>query len=168
MTTMDTADREAAEKRLWSEIEKHHTGMLGIVDGEPQHFQPMTAFAEPEAGRIWFYTRTDTDMASDAAQPRQAMFILMSNDRELQACIAGELVQQLDREKLDRWWNAHVAAWYPEGKDDPRLTMLCMQCHDARIWLSEAGPVRYLFEVAKANASSRQPDIGGRADVTLS
>lgn len=168
MTTMDTADREKAEKRLWAEIDKKHTGMLGLVDGEPQHFQPMTAFAEPEAGRIWFYTRTDTDLAQDTTGPRQAMFIIMGGEREIQACVAGEIVQNLDREKVEKWWNPHVAAWYPEGKDDPRLTMLCMQCHDARIWLSEVGPIRYMFEVAKANTTHQEPDIGGRTDVRLS
>jgi len=168
MAMHETVDREAAEKRLWAEIDKKHTGMLGLVDGEPQHFQPMTAFAEPEAGRIWFYTRTDTDLAQDTTGPRQAMFILQAGDRELQACISGEIVQNLDREKLEKWWNPHVAAWYPDGKDDPRLTMLCMQCHDARIWLAEGGPVKYLWEVAKANTTRQTPDIGGRTDVNLS
>jgi hypothetical protein len=46
--------------------------------------------------------------------------------------------------------------------------MLCMQCQDARIWLSEAGPVKYLWEVAKANTQHETPDIGGRTDVNLS
>jgi general stress protein 26 len=96
------------------------------------------------------------------------MFIIMGGDREMQACVSGEIVQRLDREKLDKWWNPHVAAWYPQGKDDPRLTMLCMQCQDARIWLSEAGPVKYLWEVAKANTQHETPDIGGRTDVNLS
>lgn len=168
MTTMDTADREAAEKRLWAEIDKLHTGMLGIVDGEPQHFQPMTAFSDREAGRLWFFTRTETDMAKDTAELRHAMFIVQSKDQEMQACVGGELVRRLDRAKLEEFWNPHVAAWYPDGKDDPHLTMLCLQCEDARIWLSEAGPIRYMFEVAKANITDELPDIGGRTDVNLS
>ena len=95
------------------------------------------------------------------------MFIIQSKDQEMQACISGQLVQRIDRAKLEEHWNPHVAAWYPQGKDDPRLTMLCLQCEDARIWLSEAGPVRYMFEVAKANATGKEPDIGGRTDVQL-
>jgi len=165
--SIDINDREAVEKRLWGEIEKQHLGMLGIVDGEPQHFQPMTAFAEEHGGKIWFFTRTDTDLAQDAQSGRQAMFIVQSRDKELQACISGELSVQMDRERLERWWNPHVAAWYPEGKDDPRLTMLCLDCDEARVWVSDAGPVRYAYEVAKANASREVPDIGGRTDVQL-
>jgi general stress protein 26 len=165
----DINDREAVEKRLWGEIEKQHLGMLGIVDGEPQHFQPMTPFVEEHGGKIWFFTRTDTDLARDiAGASRQAMFIVQGKERDLQACISGELTIEMDRERLERFWNAHVAAWYPEGKDDPHLTMLCMHCEDARVWVSEAGPVRYAYEVAKANTTGKQPDIGGRTDINFS
>ncbi|HYG26880.1 MAG TPA: pyridoxamine 5'-phosphate oxidase family protein, partial [Caulobacteraceae bacterium] len=125
-------------------------------------------FADRESGRVWFFTRTDTDLAQDIGeQGRQAMFIVQSKDQEMQACIGGEITQRVDRAKLEEFWNPHVAAWYPDGKDDARLTMLCLQCHDARVWLSEVGPVRYLFEVAKANATGQQPDIGSRTDVQL-
>jgi general stress protein 26 len=166
--SIDTNDREAVEKRLWGEIEKQHLGMLGIADGEPHHYQPMTAFADRDAGRIWFFTRADTDLAQDAGDGRHAMFIVQAKDRELQACIGGMLSQRMDRAKLDEFWSPHVAAWFPEGKDDPKLTMLCLQCEDARVWVSEAGPVKYLWEVAKANTQHEMPDVGGRTDVNLS
>jgi general stress protein 26 len=167
MAMHDNVDREAAEKRLWAEIDKKHTGMLGIVDGEPQHFQPMTAFADKDAGRIWFFTRSDTDLARDLADGRQAMFIVQAKDRELQACIGGALSQAMDRAKLEEFWSPHVAAWFPEGKDDPKLTMLCLDGEDARVWVTAAGPLRCASEVAKANAQHELPNIGGRADVQL-
>ncbi|HEX6858849.1 MAG TPA: pyridoxamine 5'-phosphate oxidase family protein [Caulobacteraceae bacterium] len=164
----DINDREAVEKRLWGEIEKLHLGMLGLVDGEAQHFQPMTPFIEEHAGKIWFFTRADTDLAQDlAAGGRQAMFIVQGGQRDLQACIGGEIRTQMDRARLERFWNPHVAAWYPDGKDDPKLVMLCMDCEEARVWVSEAGPVRYAYEVAKANMTRDVPDIGGSTDITL-
>lgn len=162
----DTNDREAVEKRLWGELEKQHLGMLGVVEGDPHHFQPMTPFGEPEQGKIWFFTRTDTDLARDA-QDRKAMLVLMSRDREMQACIGGRLTQRLDRERLERWWSPLVAAWFPEGKDDPHLTMLCLECDDARVWISDAGPIRYAWEAAKARATGTTPDVGGRADINI-
>ena len=164
----DTQDPAAVEKRLWSEIEKAHLGMIGIVDGPPQHFQPMTAFVAEEDGEVWFFTRAETDLARDASHgPRQAMFTIQAKDREFQACVAGELTVEMDREKIDRWWNPMVAAWYPQGKDDPDLRLLRLKCHDARVWISEGGPIKYAWEVAKANATHRTPDMGGRTDVTL-
>lgn len=166
--TIDMNDREAVERRLWAELDKQHLGMLGIVEGaQTHHFQPMTAFAEPEIGKIWFFTRKDTDLARDAEGGRRSMLVLMSRDREMQACIAGELSARMDRERLERWWSPYVAAWFPEGKDDPHLTMLCLDCDEARVWISDAGPIRYAWETAKANIAGKQPDVGGRTDINL-
>jgi len=83
------------------------------------------------------------------------------------ACVGGRLSVQADRQRMDRYWNAAVGAWHPEGKDDPRLTMLCLEARDAEVWIAEAGPVRYAFEVAKANARGSTPDVADHPCVNL-
>lgn len=152
--------------RLWKAIDEHHTGMLGLT-GDNHHFQPMTAFVEADANRIWFFTRTDTDLAREAAaQPgSEAAFIFQ--DRKLHACINGRITIDHDRDRIERYWNAHVAAWYPDGKDDPALTLLRLDLTDAAVWITEGGPLKYAFEVAKANASNTTPDVGERRDVNF-
>jgi len=159
----DINDRVAVERRLWEEIEKHQTGMLGVTGGAPHHTQPMTAFVEPERKQIWFFTRTDTDLAREIAEGRTAMFVFQQKD--IQACIAGELTLQHDPARIEKYWNAVVAAWYPAGKDDPRLTLLCLDCDDAQVWISQSGPARFAWEIAKANATKHEPQVGGRANL---
>lgn len=154
----DIKDSTAVEARLWEEIERHQTGMLGLVGGIG-HFQPMTAFVDRDAERLWFFTRTGTDLARQIGAGHPAMFVFQQ--RDVQACIGGELTLSHDRGRMDRYWNAVVAAWHPAGKDDPNLTLIQMQCADAQVWISEAGPVRFAWEIAKANATHRQPNVGG-------
>ena len=148
------------EHRLWDEIERHQVGMLMLVGGSPQHAQPMTAFVERDRRRIWFFTRTDTELAKQVGIGQRAMFAFQQ--RDLQACLSGQLHLQHDRERMDKFWNAVVAAWRPEGKKDPRLTLLSMDCEDADVWVSNAGPVKFAWEIAKANATRHPPDLGGR------
>lgn len=161
----DPHDHAAVETKLWTEIEKHQIGMLGVAGREPHHVQPMTAFVERAADRIWFFTYKDTDLARAAGEGVQAMFVFQS--KGLYACVDGELSIHHDRERIDRYWNAIVAAWYPEGKDDPRLTLLRLDCAEAQVWLSEIGPLRFGWEIGKANVKKIQPDVGGRADLDL-
>jgi general stress protein 26 len=149
------------KKRLWKAIdERHGTGMLGLMDSD-QHFQPMTAFVEEDAGQIWFFTRKDTDLAR-ATAGGMAMFTIQTND--LQACIGGRLTETLDRARMDKYWNSVVAAWYPDGKDDANLTMLRMDLADAEVWIS-ANPVKFAWEIAKANATHSIPDAGDKAHI---
>ncbi|WP_293903354.1 pyridoxamine 5'-phosphate oxidase family protein [Phenylobacterium sp.] len=150
--------------KLWKAIEHHRTGMLG-VSGDSHHFQPMTAFGEPETHRIWFFTSKDSDLAESAGGGAEAMFHFQS--REVYACIDGRLSVDHDRARIDKYWNASVAAWYPGGKDDPNLTLLRLDSADAAVWLVDGGLVKYVLEVAKANASKTIPDVGERRDLNF-
>ena len=156
------------QERLWKEIEKARYGMLGLVEKSPAgHFQPMTAFCERHNGQIWFFTRTDTDLARAVEQGGKAMFIVQAKDQGFQACMGGTLSQALDRQRMEAYWNPVVSAWYPEGKADPRLTMLRLDLDDAQVWLSETNPVAFGFQIAKANMTHHEPDVGESAAVDL-
>ncbi len=161
--SIDIKDRAAVERRLWDEISRHQVGMLGVVGGAPHHTQPMTAFAEPEAGEIWFFSRDDTELAQEIGDGAPAMFVFQQKD--FQACLAGRLSLRRDRARTDRYWNAVVAAWHPGGKDDPHLALIRMGLDDAHVWISQAGPARFAWEIAKANATRHAPDLGGRANL---
>lgn len=157
-----------AEAAFWKHLKSSNTGMLGL-DQPGYHAQPMTAFREEETGTIWFFTRDDTDLAKDAslAGGQSAMFSYGSKDQNVWACIHGQLSVRHDREKIDRYWNPVLAAWYPEGKDDPHLTLLRFDANDGRIWVNEGGFLKFAFEVARANLTKTLPDAGGVVDVNL-
>lgn len=160
----DTQDQAAIERRLWKALEDHQTGMLGI-DGAPKQTQPMTAFLDEERNQIWFFTRSDTELSRAIGEGRRASFIVQR--KGLQAVISGELTLQYDPARIERYWNAVVAAWYPLGREDPGLTMLCLTCEAAQVWLSDAGPVRFAWEIAKAHATHAPPELGGRANLSF-
>jgi general stress protein 26 len=158
-----------AEAEFWKHLKSSNTGMLGL-DQPGYHSQPMTAFRDEEMGTIWFFTRDETDLAKDAAVGggQSAMFTYGSKDQNVWACIHGQLsVHGADRTIIDRYWNPILAAWYPEGKDDPHLTVLRFDGDDGRIWVNEGGFFKFFYEVAKANVTKTLPDAGGVADVNL-
>ena len=159
-----------AEEHFWDSLKTSNTGLLGL-DQPGYHAQPMTAFRDEETGTIWFFSRDDTDLARDAglAGGQSAMFHYGSKDQNVWACVHGQLsVHGQDREIIDRHWNPVLAAWYPEGKDDPRLTILRFDADDGRVWVNEGGFFKFAFEIAKANLTKTLPDSGGVADVNLS
>ncbi|MBU1384511.1 MAG: pyridoxamine 5'-phosphate oxidase family protein [Alphaproteobacteria bacterium] len=156
-----------AEEEFWNHLEKSNTGMLGL-DQPGYHAQPMTAYRDKETSTIWFFTREDTDLAKDVGAGQSAMFHYGSKDQNVWACIHGQLsVQGHDRELIERYWNPVLAAWYPEGKDDPKLTILRFEAGDGRVWVSEGGFFKFAYEIAKANVTKTVPDTGDVVDVNL-
>jgi len=157
-----------AEKEFWNSLKESNTGMLGL-DKPGYHAQPMTGFGEPETGTIWFFSRNDTDFARDvAAGANSGMFTYQAKDQKVQACIHGDLSIDNDRERINRFWNPVVAAWYPDGKDDPALTLIRFDADDGRVWVSDKGALGFGYQVLKANLTKTIPDAGGVADVNLS
>lgn len=160
-----TLSNTEIQDRLWKAVEDHHTGMLGLTH-DSHHFQPMTAFVEKDTNTLWFFTRKDTDLAQAVeAGTTDAAFIFL--DKKLQACIDGRITLSHDQARIDRYWNAHVAAWYPDGKDDPSLTLLRLDVSEAAVWITEGGLLKYAFEVAKANVGKSTPDVGERRDLNF-
>jgi general stress protein 26 len=153
------------EHLLWDEVERRQVGMLMLVGGPPRHAQPMTAFVERDARQLWFFADLRTELARNIGVGQAAMFVWQQ--RDMQACIGGRLSVQHDRSRMDQYWNAVVAAWHPNGRRDPGLTLLAMDCEDALVWISTAGPMKAVWEIAKANAMRREPDVGARAHLTF-
>lgn len=158
-------DPNELRERLFHEVKKRRTGMLGLVGAS--HMQPMTAFCEDEGGPIWFYCRKDNHLLRDAGQGKPAMFCLVTDDDHFIACVGGDLREDHNRERIERFWNPVAGAWFPEGRDDPALTLLRLDPHEAHVWVGAGNPLRFGFEVVKANVTKSIPDVGGAAHLRL-
>ena len=153
------------EGRLWKAIDHERTVMLGLVGAD--HMQPMTAFAAEHDGTLWFYVRKDNDLIKQAGDGKPAMACLMTRDHGFIACIGGDLSEQYDRDRIERFWNPIASAWFPDGKDDPNLTLLRLDPRDAQVWVSRSNPISFGFALAKAKLSGAEPDVGTAAHLSL-
>lgn len=60
----------------------------------------------------------------------------------------GTLHVDTDRAVVERLWNPFVAAWFEDGKDDPKLCLLRFDADKAEIWLGDSSllaGIRMLF-----------------------
>ncbi|WP_292053576.1 MULTISPECIES: pyridoxamine 5'-phosphate oxidase family protein [unclassified Brevundimonas] len=156
-----------AQEAFWKALKSSNTGMLGL-DRPGYLSQPMTAFQEENSSTIWFFTRDDVELARDVAGGADARFEYGSKDQKVWASLRGRLtVAPRDQAIIDRHWNPVVAAWYPEGKEDPHLALLRFDGADGRIWVSDGGLLKFAFEIVKANVTGETPDSGGAVNVNL-
>ncbi len=153
-------------QQLWDVLEHVHAGMLGVEESG-QHMQPMAPFVEKETNSLWFYTRTDSDLVSAVRTGDRAHFCVISKDHDYHACPAGAIDEVKSREHIDKYWSAPVAAWFEGGKDDPSLTMLQLKLDDVSIWASTNSSLRFGWEIAKANLTGKEPDLGYHTQISL-
>ncbi|HLZ75574.1 pyridoxamine 5'-phosphate oxidase family protein [Phenylobacterium sp.] len=155
---------DATQQQLWDAIEGRRVGMLELTRSG-LHAQPMLAFVERRKNRLWFVARRDTDLVRSIGEGGCSAFVFQDGD--LMASVAGALRVVEDRRRMGRYWNATVTAWLPEGLHDPNLTMLCMDCVDAEVWMSGVGLTKFSWELAWPGARPQGLDIGVPRHATL-
>ena len=129
-------DTEITEK-FWKALKSDMTVMLGLDGARDGHTQPMTAqIEEDEGGPIWFFAARDNSLIDAMGQSHRAIVTFADKGHHLFASISGDLTVDTDREVIERLWNPFVAAWYEEGKDDPKLRLLRLDAESAKIWLN--------------------------------
>jgi general stress protein 26 len=69
----------------------------------------------------------------------------------------------LDRKKIEELWNPLLKAWFPEGKDDPKLCLIQVVTEEANYWNSNSGTMGVYFKMLRAIANRekyQEGDVG--------
>lgn len=123
------------KKEMWKAISDSPFIMIGLNNSD-SHKEPMTAQLDKDANSaFWIFTSKSNRIAAGGA----AMAQYVSKGHDLFACISGTLVKETDPTVIDRHWNKMVAAWYPQGRNDPSLRVLRFDLNDAEVWRSDLG-----------------------------
>lgn len=148
------------EKDFWSHLGSVQEGMLAVGTSNAV---PMTHYVDPDSHAIYFITARGTETAQAAMQRSEAVFIVASHKANFWARIHGEAACVTEPQKLDEFWNAVAGAWF-DGRDDPDVQLIRMDLREAECWVTD-GSTKFLYEIAKANATGSQPDVGAHGTV---
>lgn len=142
---------------FWSRLDDVQAGMLSAGAARPV---PMSHYVDREARALWFITANGTDLAqSVGAAATPARYILASGDGKIYARVDGTASVSHDAAKLDEIWNFVADAWFEGGKRDDDIVLVRFDLSEAEVWTTDGG-VRFLYEMAKAQATDRKPDVG--------
>lgn len=125
------------EARFWNALKSDMTMMLGLDAVEDGHARPMTSIIEGQRGPIWFFTSKDNRLVQLLGANSRAIATFADKGHDLFATVQGDLNLETDRAVVDRLWNPHIAAWYEDGKHDPKLALLRLDPESAEIWINE-------------------------------
>ncbi|WP_299647795.1 pyridoxamine 5'-phosphate oxidase family protein [uncultured Jannaschia sp.] len=125
---------EEIETKFWKALRSDMTVFIGCEGALPR---PMVAIPDGDAdhGPLWFFTSHESDLGKVVGtMPQPATMTFVDKGHDIWASASGTLTMDNDRAVIDRLWNPHVAAWYEEGKDDPKLRLIRYDVTDAELW----------------------------------
>jgi general stress protein 26 len=140
-------------------LEDFDTAMLVTRAADGQLRSRPMAIADSEAnGTLWFMTQSDSGKLDELALDAHVNVVMQSKLKFVS--ISGTATAVKDRAKVEQLWNELWKAWFPEGKDDPRLVLLRVQGDKGEYWdNSGTSGIKYLIEAGKAYLSGTRPEV---------
>ena len=150
---------DSAIESLRSKIETIRFGMLTNTNSDQGlSSRPMTQQALDDDGTLWFFTSDETQLVKDLhAFPKINVSFANPSD-SVYVTVEGDAQVIKDRAKIQELWNPMVAAWFPEGIDDPHLSLIKVSIHYAEYWDAVSNKMLQLFAMAKAAITGEKPD----------
>jgi general stress protein 26 len=168
-TTMSPASAvpltgDAAITKFRELLPSFRTAMLvtHTLDGTDPHARPMGLVGDPAAfdGALWFFADDRSrKMAEIARQPR-ASLILQSGQDHAYLHVLGWAAVVDDRVRVRELYSPIVRTWFPDGLDDPHLTLIRVDVERVEYWDSPGGLFQVLGAFTKAIVTGR-PGQGG-------
>jgi general stress protein 26 len=159
--------RNEAQAKLWSMIKDIKVAMMTSWDGEEMHSRPMHGYQEEFEGKLYFFTKLASGKTSEIGRHDKLNLAYADTKENTYVSVAGRGKISTDREQMRQFWSPMASAWFPQGLDDPDLALIEVEAGSAQYWDSTSSSMRYLWQVASANLTGRQPDMGENAKVDL-
>lgn len=149
-------------------VKRSSTCLFGTRPGQfPLHVCPMQVQQVDDAGDLWFFSSGDSEHnAHIQADPSTQLFFTNNSDYEY-LVVSGTTAVVQDRAKTEELWDTSVEAWFPDGKDDPKITLLRLTPTDAHYWGTKNGKMISLIQMLGAAIRGKQPDVGVEGDLAV-
>jgi len=153
---------------LQEKIEEVRTAMLTTYTPETGFSSRPMGTADVDAeGNIWFFTNEYSPKVSEISVENTVSLTYSDPSNHTYLSIEAEAEIVDDKEKMKELWNPFIKAFFPEGLDDPKLTLLKVSPSDAEYWDSNSNSMVVLFNMLKAVVTGKRYDEGKHGKVDL-
>jgi general stress protein 26 len=109
------------------------------VGGE-LHARPMTVIeVEEDTGQLWFFTEVDSLKNIELDRDARVTLFFKDGDNGSHLRLEGTASETTDRATIHRLWKPMLRAWFTEGEDDPRISVLRVDPVSGEYWDNKHG-----------------------------
>ena len=107
--------------------------------GESQGVRPMSVKKADDQGRLWFLSASDSHKNQEIEADPKVRIFLQGSENAGFLMLDGQATISRDKERIDDLWNPIMKTWFTEGKDDPRITAICVTPTGGYYWDNKHG-----------------------------
>jgi len=166
--TKENLSGEAALEKIRSLLGNFRAAMFTTTDGREIHTRPMALLGQASEfeGSLWFFTDKRSHKLEEIGQGLTAL--LFQNDADsAHLQLNGRASHTPDPAKMKALYTPFIKIWFPDGLDDPNLTMIRFDADSGQFWETPGGAFQTLAAFAKALVTGSPAKAGNTGDVSL-
>jgi general stress protein 26 len=113
----------------------------------PLTTRPMGVQKVCDQGNFWFLSSSESDKNAEIAiDDRVQLFFLNTSDYEFLS-VYGKASITRDKQKIDELWTDIAKAWFEDGKEDPRVTVIKVTPEEGFYWDTKNGKLVSMIKI---------------------
>ena len=144
----DLQGNEAAEKI--KELANKNTCFFctGIETGKEVTVRPMAVQKVDGEGNLWFLSAKDSHKNQDISRDPKVQLLFQGSSHSDFLTIYGKATISTDKAIIKELWEPLAKAWFTEGVDDPRITVIKVSADSGYYWDNKHGNAISLIKIA--------------------
>jgi general stress protein 26 len=131
-----------------------------IKTGESFTTRPMSTQKVDDEGNLWFLSDKNSNKNAQIREDDGVQLLYTNKPHEGFLSIAGHAEIQYDRNKIKELWEPIAKAWFTEGENDPRISVIKVTPTEGYYWDTKHGKMVSFVKILTAMVTGNQDDGG--------
>jgi general stress protein 26 len=160
--------KEQGVKKIGELIKDIRMAMLTCTDADGTlHSRPMATQERDFDGTLYFLTGKNSHKLEEIRNDSHVNLAYANPDKNQWVSVAGTATAARDKQKIDELWSPFHKAWFPEGKEDPNLTVLRVDVDSVEYWEAASGKMVQVAGLVKAMVTGQSYRPGENKTVDM-
>jgi len=166
MSAVENLQDNRAVTKMRELVKAAPTCMLGTGLGDlPPHLCPMQVQDVDSDGCLWFFSGADSAHNAHIGEDPRVQLVFCNNSNHEYLAVYGKAEITRDIHKVDELWTNMVKIWFPDGKDDANLTLICVCPEKVHYWDVKDGKLVAMAKILVGAVTGSPKDIGVEGDL---
>ena len=120
--------------------------------------RPMSLRETDEEGNLWFLSSAESNKNFEILEDNRVQLLFMNNGSSEYLSVYGKAYIYQDKNTIEDKWTPLARAWFEEGKDDPKVSVIRVTPDETYYWDTKAGKLVSFLTFATAAITGKKTD----------
>lgn len=133
----------------------------------PLTTRPMSVQEVCDQGNFWFLSPRDSDKNLEIEKDSRVQLFISNPSNYEFLSVYGKATISRDREKIDKYWSDIAKAWFPEGKDDPNISVIKVTPEEGFYWDTKSGKLVSMIKILASAVTGKTLEEGVEGTISV-